>query len=254
MRTNTLKKMWAEKRPAVNGWLSAPCIYSAEVMARAGWDSLTIDMQHGLVGYESAAAMLTAMFPHSPVPLARVPWLEEGAIMKALDAGAMGIICPMVNTAADAERFVSSVRYPPAGRRSFGPARAKFYGDDYPAAANDETVALAMIETREAMDNLDDILKTPGLDAIYIGPSDLANSLGFAPKFDPEEPAVVKAMDEIIAAARARNIVVGVHNATPEYALRMIKKGCLFATVASDLRLMDAGARSVLKAMRESEK
>ena len=254
MRENTLKKMWAENRPAVNGWLSAPCIYSAEVMARAGWDSLTIDMQHGLVGYESAAAMLAVMFPHPPTPLVRAPWLEEGAIMKALDAGAMGIICPMVNTAADAARFVSSLRYPPAGRRSFGPARAKFYGDDYPACANDETVAMAMIETREAMENLDAILKTPGLDAVYIGPSDLANSLGHEPRFDPEEPAVVAAMDEIIAAGRARNVAVGVHNATPEYALRMIGKGCLFVTVASDLRLMDSGARTILKKMREGAK
>lgn len=250
MRENTLKKMWAKGRPAVNGWLSAPCIYSAEVMARAGWDSLTVDAQHGLVGYESAAAMLTAMSPHPPVPLTRVPWLEEGFIMKALDAGAMGIICPMVNTAADAERFVSAVRYPPAGRRSFGPARAKFYGDDYPESANDQTVALAMIETREAMDNLDAILKTPGLDAVYIGPSDLANSLGFPPKFDPETPEVIRAMEEIITACRAAGVVAGVHNATPEYALGMIEKGCMFVTVASDLRLMDAGARSVLKTMR----
>ena len=254
MRENTLKKMWRENRPAVNGWLSAPCIYTAEVMARAGWDSLTIDAQHGLVGYESAAAMLLAMSPHSPTPLMRVPWLEEGAIMKALDAGAMGIICPMVNTAADAERFVSALRYPPAGRRSFGPARAKFYGADYPARANDETAAIAMIETREAMENLDDILKTPGLDAVYIGPSDLANSLGHEPRFDPEEPEVVKAMDDIIAAARARGVVAGVHNASPEYALRMIGRGCLFTTVASDLRLMDSGARAILKTMREGAK
>ena len=250
MRENTLKKMWSENRPAVNGWLSAPCIYSAEVMARAGWDSLTVDAQHGLSGYESTAAMLLAMSPHPPTPLVRVPWLEEGAIMKALDAGAMGIICPMVNTAEDAARFVSALRYPPLGRRSFGPARAKFYGADYPARANDETVAIAMIETEEAMNNLESILKTPGLDAVYIGPSDLANSLGYEPKFDPEEPAVVAAMDEIIAACKAANVVAGAHNATPEYALRMIQKGCLFVTVASDLRLMDAGSRDILKQMR----
>lgn len=250
MRENTLKKMWADKRPAVNGWLSSPCLYSAEVMARAGWDALTIDAQHGLVGYESMAAMLVAMTPHSPTPLVRVPWLEEGAIMKALDAGALGVVCPMVNTPGDAARFVAAMRYPPLGRRSFGPARAKFYGADYPARANDETAAIAMIETREAMDNLAGILATPGLDAIYIGPSDLANSLGYEPKFDPEEPAVTAAMDEIIAAGVNAGVVVGVHNATPEYALRMIAKGCLFVTVASDLRLMDAGARAVLKQMR----
>ena len=251
MRENVLKKIWGEGRPAVNGWLSAPCIYTAEVMARAGWDSLTVDTQHGLVGYESAAAMLTAMFPCAQTaPLVRVPWLDEGDIMKALDAGAMGIICPMVNTGEDAERFVSATRYPPRGRRSFGPARAKFYGDDYPARANDETVAIAMIETREAMENLDAILKTPDLDAVYIGPSDLANSLGYEPRFDPVEPAVVSAMDEIVAAARGRNVVAGVHTASPEYARKMFEKGCLFATVASDLRLMDAGAREVLKQTR----
>ena len=107
-----------------------------------------------------------------------------------------------------------------------------------------------MIETAEAMNNLESILKTPGLDAVYIGPSDLANSLGYEPQFDPEEPAVIAAMDEIIAACKAANVVAGAHNATPEYALRMIRKGCLFVTVASDLRLMDAGSRDILKKMR----
>ena len=251
MRENKLRQIWRDGGVVVNGWLSIPCGFSAEVMAHAGWDSLTVDMQHGLIDYQAATAMLTAISTTPTTPLVRAPWLEPGIVMKALDAGAYGVICPMINTRAEAERFARFVRYPPAGERSFGPIRAALVGgDDYARRANDEILALAMIETRAALENLDDIVAVSGLDAVYIGPSDLGASLGFAPRFDPEEPEVVRAIDAILAAAKNRNLVAGIHTASAAYALRMIEKGFRFVTVASDARFIAAGARAEISQMR----
>ena len=180
MRTNRLKTLWREGRPAVSGWLSIPAApFSAEIMAHQGWDALTVDLQHGLIDYQTAVGMLTAISTTETVPLVRVPWLEFGLIMKLLDAGAYGIICPMVNTRKDAENLVHAGRYPPAGTRSFGPVRAAIYGGaDYVENANDEIVLLAMIETEEALDNVKEIAAVPGLDGLFIGPNDFAKSLG----------------------------------------------------------------------------
>ena len=180
MRPNRLREIWQEGGAAVNGWLQLPHGFAAEVMAAQGWDSLTVDMQHGPVGYDVALTMLQALSASDVTPLARVPWNEPGIIMKMLDAGCYGIICPMVNSAEEARRFVGACRYPPKGYRSFGPTRVSFYaGSDYAQHANDTVIALAMIETAQAIENLDAILDTPGLDGVYIGPADLSQSLGY---------------------------------------------------------------------------
>ncbi len=251
MRENRLRQIWAGGGAAVNGWLAIPSSFSAETMAHQGWDSLTIDMQHGVVDYQVALTMLTAVSTTDTVPLVRVPWLDPGIIMKSLDAGAYGIICPMVNTGEDAERLVQSVRYPPRGGRSFGPIRALLYaGGDYPSHANDTVVAFAMVETAQALDNIDDILSTDGLDALYVGPADLSNSLGCTPKLDQDEKPVVEAIDMIVAKAKEHGIVAGIHNGTPDYALKMIDKGFQFVTIASDARLMSAAAREAVDKMR----
>ena len=132
MRENTLRRAWATGRKTVNGWLSIPNSFAAEVMAHQGWDSLTVDMQHGVVDYQAMVGMLQAISTTATVPMVRVPWLEPGIMMKSLDAGAYGVICPMVNSAEEAEEFVSYCRYPPRGQRSFGPIRAMLYaGADY---------------------------------------------------------------------------------------------------------------------------
>jgi len=166
MRENRIKRLWEEGKAALNGWLAIPNVFSAETMAHAGCDALTIDMQHGVVDYGPAVSMLTAISTTSVAPVVRVPWLDPGIVMKMLDAGAYGIICPMVNTRADAERFVSAMRYPPRGSRSFGPIRAVLHaGADYPQHANETVIAFAMIETRQALDNLDEILSVVGLEA-----------------------------------------------------------------------------------------
>ena len=143
MRENRIRSLWARDEAVVNGWLAIPNSFSAETMAHAGWDLLTLDMQHGVVDYQSAVAMLTAISTTQTMPVVRVPWLDPGIIMKMLDAGAYAIICPMVSTRADAEKLVTAMRYPPQGSRSFGPIRASLYaGADYAKHANDLVVAL----------------------------------------------------------------------------------------------------------------
>ena len=251
MRTNQLRNLWAADQAAVNGWLTLPDSFSAEVMANQGWDSLTIDMQHGLIDPAAMVGMLQAISTTATVPVVRVPWLEPGAIMKALDAGAYGIICPMINTREDAQKLVSFTHYAPQGTRSFGPIRASIYGGaDYATRANDTIVSFAMIETAQALDNLDQILSVEGLDAIYIGPSDLSLSLGCRPVFDDVDPKAAEAIDHIVERARAHGVQAGIHNGRPDVALARIAKGFRFVTVGSDVRLLAAGSQELIGAMR----
>lgn len=251
MRENLLRTAWSRGDAVVNGWLAIPSAFSAETMAHQGWGSLTVDLQHGVVDYQTAVTMLTAISTTETVPVVRVPWLDPGILMKMLDAGAYAVICPMINTAEDAETLVAATHYPPRGTRSFGPIRALLYGgQDYPRHANDTIVTFAMIETRQGLDNLEEILAVDGLDAIYIGPSDLSLALGCTPTFDDVDPPAAEAIDHILAKCKERGIVAGIHNGTPEYARKRIEKGFQFVTVASDARLMAAGAQRVLGAMR----
>ena len=251
MRENRLRTLWKEGKAAVNGWLAIPNGFSAESMAHQGWDALTIDLQHGLIDYQAMVQMLQAISTTDTVPVVRVPWLEPGILMKTLDAGAYGVICPMVNTREDAQKLVAWTHYQPRGTRSFGPVRALLYGGpDYPQYANDTIVRFAMIETAQALDNLDAILSVEGLDAIYIGPSDLSLALGCKPTFDDVDPPVAQAIDHILERAKAHGVVAAVHNGTPEAALARVAKGFQFVTVSSDARLMAAGAQQVLAKMR----
>ena len=173
--------------------------------------------------------------------------------MKSLDAGAYAVICPMINSRQDAQNLVAWTHYAPRGMRSFGPVRATIYGGaDYPQHANDTIVTFAMIETATALDRIDDILSVEGLDAIYIGPSDLSLSLGCRPVLDDVDPKAAEAIDHILARAKAHNVVAGIHNAGAESALMRIAKGFQFVTVSSDARLMATGAQQVLAQMRSA--
>lgn len=254
MRENRLRSIWKSGGAVVNGWLSVPSSFSAETMAHQGWDSLTIDLQHGVVDYAGMLPMLQAISTTDTVPVVRVPWLEPGILMKTLDAGAYGVICPMVNTREDAQKLVAWTHYAPRGTRSFGPVRALLYGGaDYAEHANDTIVTFAMIETAQALANLDDILSVEGLDAIYIGPSDLSLALGCRPVFDDVDPKAAEAIAHILARARAHGVVAGIHNGNAEGALARIAKGFQFVTVSSDARLMAAGAQQILDRMRASQ-
>lgn len=254
MFTNKLKAQWAAGRPALNGWLSIGNPFTAEIMAAQGYDSVTIDAQHGALDYSAVLPMLQAMRASGVTPMVRVPWREPGAIMKALDAGAQGIICPMINSAAEAAEFVSFMRYPPQGQRSFGPTRAAFAYGSYGVAANDQVLALAMIETQQGVDNLEAIAATPGIDGIYIGPADL--TLGtqngtLAPGFDREEEVMVALIRRILAACKANGIRACIHCGTAEYAARAIGWGFDLTTVGGDSRFLAAAAGASVARWRE---
>jgi 4-hydroxy-2-oxoheptanedioate aldolase len=251
MRENRLRSLWKADRAAVNGWLAIANGFSAEVMAHQGWDTLTVDLQHGVIDYQAMVGMLQAISTTPTVPIVRVPWLEPGIVMKALDAGAYGVIAPMVNTREDAQKLVAWTRYAPRGSRSFGPVRALLYGGaDYPQQANDTVVAFAMIETAQALDNLDAILSVEGLDAVYVGPSDLSLALGCRPVFDDVDPKVAQAIEHIVERAGAHGVKAGIHNGRTDVALARIAKGYRFVTVSSDARILAAGSQELLSAMR----
>lgn len=251
MRENRLRTLWAADKTAVNGWLAIPDSFSAEVMAHQGWDTLTIDLQHGVVDYAAMLGMLQAISTTDTVPIVRVPWLEPGIIMKSLDAGAYGVICPMINSRDEAARLVSYARYAPQGTRSFGPVRAAMYaGADYPQHANATVLVFAMIETATALDNLDAILSVPGLDAVYVGPSDLSLSLGCRPVIDDVDAPAAQAIAHIAERAKAHGVFCGIHNGVPAQALARQALGYRFVTVSSDARLIASGSQQLLSAMR----
>ena len=256
MRKNKLKELFKAGKPIINSWLAIPSSFSAEVMANQGWDSVTIDMQHGLIDYSNAITMLQAISTTNTTPLARVNWNEPGQIMKILDAGSYGVICPMVSNRKEAENFVQACQYPPKGYRSYGPIRASIYGgNDYAKDANEEILKLAMIETKEALDKLDEILDTPNLDGIYIGPADLSLALGEEPGFDKgENTRAYKEILRILESAKKRNLITGIHNGSVEYAQKMISKGFNLVTIGSDQRYMSSGAKSAIEKIKGTQK
>lgn len=250
-RENKLLKIWNEKGCVLNGWLAIPNSYSAEIMAHQNFDSLTIDMQHGPIDFQSAIEMLQAISTTDIVPLARVPWNEPSIAMRLLDAGCLGLICPMINNRFEAENFVKACYYPPIGIRSYGPNRIRLYaGRDYVANANDQTVTLAMIETSSALENLDDILLTPNLVGVYIGPADLSFNLGREPKVDPTDSLVLDTIDRILDTAKSQGRVTGIHTGSVEGAQRMIEKGFQFVTLSSDANILSSAVGESISRIR----
>lgn len=244
MRRCGLRETWADGRSAVGGWCAIGSSFIAEILAHQGWDCVTIDTQHGLIGYAEMLAMLQAISTTETTPLVRVAWNTPGEIMRALDAGAAGIICPMISSRAEAEAFVGACRYPPAGYRSSGPTRAAlFHGPDYMQKANAEVIALAMIETRDGLDRVDEIAATPGLDGIYIGPSDLSLALGGPPGQDSQDPMRLEAFGKILAACRKAGVRAGVHTGGVAYSQQMLALGFDLVTVGSDTRFLAEGRR-----------
>jgi 4-hydroxy-2-oxoheptanedioate aldolase len=249
-----IRALWDQGRPSVNAWCSIGNPFLAEVMAAQGFDSLTVDMQHGALDYSDLLPMLQAMRASGATLLARVPWLDPAAVMKALDAGADGIICPMVNTAKEAAQLVSFMRYPPLGVRSFGPTRAVFaHGSGYAARANSTLLAFAMVETAEAFANLEAIAATPGLDGIYVGPADLTQSVtqGRLPfGIDRQEPEMIEVLQTIAAACQQNGIIAALHCGTPDYAARAIGWGFRMTTVGGDVQFLSQGAASAVAGFR----
>jgi 4-hydroxy-2-oxoheptanedioate aldolase len=251
---NKLKGRLKSGKACVNAWLAIPSGFSAEVMAQCGFDSVTVDMQHGVQDYQSMVQCFQAMDKYPITPMVRVPWNEPGIIGKVLDGGAWGVICPMVNTPAEAKALASACLYPPKGKRSNGPIRAAAYGEasPYQSIANDEVLVIPMIETQEAIDNIDAILDVPGIGGIYVGPSDLGFSLGMKPMLDREEPEIFPIYEKLVKATGRRGQFAGIHNATGAYAARMIGMGFRFVTLANDSALMARAAREQIAITRKS--
>lgn len=246
-----LKSLWRSGGAALNLWSTIPSAWAAELLSGVGYDAITIDMQHGLADYRDVVAMLQAAAGRTPV-LIRLPWNDPALIMRVLDAGAAGVICPLVNSRAEAEALVGACRYPPAGFRSFGPLRAGL-GDPlgYVAAGAETAAAIAMIETADALDRVDEIAATPGLDGLYVGPADLSISLGLDDVANFANPALRAALERVLNAAQRQGIVPGCHASSPADAALLLGLGFRLVSPASDTALLQSAALAALAAARE---
>lgn len=251
MRTNRVREIWDAGGNVVNGWLASSSSYSAEIMASKDFDSIGLDLQHGMVDFNDAIAIMQAISVQKPTPLARIPWNDPVWIMKVLDAGALGLICPMVNSAEEARRFVQASYYPPKGFRSFATTRGALYaGPDYRQRSAELVLTFAMIETQQALDNVEAIVAVDDLDAVYIGPSDLAFGMGFEPMPDPKEPKVLEAIEHIRRTAEAAGVKPCIHTASGDHARRCFEQGFRLCTIANDVALMSRAAEAEIAKAR----
>lgn len=241
---NPLREVWAEGRTAFGLWAAIPSSFSAELVAGAGVDYVCVDQQHGVVNYASMVPMLQAIGATGAAPITRVLSNDPFRIMKALDAGAWGVIVPLVNDAGEAARAVSACRYPPDGIRSYGPIRASdVIRSKDPEDLAREVLCLVMVETREGLENVEEIAATPGVDGVYVGPADLALSLGLPPTTEVTEKKHVEAVRRIREACQKHAIVAGIHCSSGEWAQRQAGAGFDMVTVAVDAALLGGAAR-----------
>ncbi|WP_285650444.1 aldolase/citrate lyase family protein [Actinomycetospora sp. NBRC 106375] len=248
-----MRRAWAAGRAARNGWLTVPDPHLVEVIAAyaAGHDvldALTLDLQHGLFDRARSADAVRAIAAHGLAPLVRLPAVDESIIGFVLDLGVRGVIAPMVSDAATATELVAACRYPPRGRRSFGPLRTALRPGDDPIGSADEVLAFAMIETSDALARADEIAAAPGLDGLFVGPGDLGVALGLGPAQDREEPAIHDAFRRVLAACSGAGKRAAVHATHAEYAAARAADGFALVTVWSDvpavLSTLDAAGRA----------
>lgn len=248
-----LRQTWNDGGETLGAWMAIPSVISAEATARAGFDYVCIDTQHGPIEYSDAVPMIQAILLGGSVPIVRVPWNEPGIIGKMLDAGAHGVIVPMVNTIAEAEAAVRACRYAPDGARSWGPTTASMRTDTHYQQWSAQNVAvIPMIETTQAIENLDDILAVPGIDAVYVGPADLSLTLGLPPQNNDDSPVFVEALDTIVAACRRASVVPGIHSSGALTGTRRAA-GFRMITVTTDLLAMKQGLGTELDTARRGE-
>jgi 4-hydroxy-2-oxoheptanedioate aldolase len=241
---------WQQNRALTGFWTAIPAAFSAELIALTGPDYICIDQQHGLIDYTTMLPMLAAIESRGVLPITRVPGNDAWLIGKALDAGAMGVVVPMVNTADEAAQAAAACRYPPDGIRSFGPIRASVaMGTGKPADLG-RVLCIVMVETEAGVKNVDAIAATPGIDAIYIGPADLALGLGLQPGLNVADPRHAEAINTIRSACDRAGIVAGIQCDSGEAAARRLAEGFRLVTVGKDSTMLQASALRYLNTAR----
>lgn len=247
--TNPLIDAWKNGRKVIGGWQTLPGSFAAEVAARQGLDYVCVDQQHGLIDDSAAFPMLQGITAGGGVGIVRARWNEPASIMSALDAGAFGVIIPMIETPADAVAAVRACRFPPHGQRSYGPIRARDVIGSTDPRELEKVACIIMIETAEAIARLDEIVAVPGVDAVYIGPSDLALALGEKP--GTTAPVLQENIDRIVAACHQNGVAVGIHTAAGDVARRYLDQGLDFATIYSDAGLLAWAVQQQIAAVGE---
>jgi len=249
-----LSQALAEKKSLMSAWCSLPDPTIAGILAREDFDCVILDMQHGLLDYAGVAAAIPLVAAAGKPAIARVPVGDFATASRFLDIGAAGIIAPMINTIEDARRFASFMKYPPMGERSWGPhgviTLSGMNPGDYFSKANGMSVSLAMIETREALHIIDDILAVAGIDGIFVGPADLSIALSGGARVDAHGTEVDEALAHCLARARAAGKFVGVFAIDGERANTLIERGFDLVSLGTDTTLLRAGAQAAIKVMR----
>jgi 4-hydroxy-2-oxoheptanedioate aldolase len=250
----TLRQLWTSGAPTLGGWCSIPSSYAAEIVA-ASFDWVCIDMQHGLAGQETMVTMLQSLAITSTPAFVRVSWNRPGEIMRALDAGAQGVIVPMIGSAAEARAAVGACRYAPDGYRSWGPSRNALYASRLdPAEINRQVICTVMVETIEAIEAIDEILEVPGVDAVFIGPSDLAVAMGIDPSRAFENADHEKLVRHVLMACRKRLVVAGMFCGGSEQAIRWRDAGFTMLALQTDARLLRSATEAIVRSVRETPK
>jgi 4-hydroxy-2-oxoheptanedioate aldolase len=241
----SLRERWKAGEPTFGAWCTIPNAWTAELAARSGHDWVCIDTQHGLIGYDAMLPMLQAVGSTGVTSLVRVQWNEPGAIMKALDAGAGGVIVPMINSVDEAKAAAGACRYPPDGYRSMGPIRARVVNDAWRLP-----LCVVMIETVDAVRRAGEILAVPGIDAVFIGPNDLAVSAGLDSGYEGRDPEHRRLILEVLAAARSHGVTAGIMCGSPAVAQQWSEAGFQMLALQSDSQLLSAASAQIVSEAR----
>lgn len=256
VQPHPLRAIWKAGRPALTSWHSLPGSYLAEAMAQLDWDCMVVDMQHGMIGFADAVQMMQGIEAAGKVAMIRLPWNEPGLAQRLLDAGARGLICPMVNDREECEQFVHACQYPPVGYRSFGGARSSsYYGEigEMFSGARESILVFAMIETKTGMENREEIANVEGLDGIFFGPADYSASCGRSPSIGVNDEFIEEAHVKIVDLCNDHGLIAGINAATPDAFRLLSRRGYRFLPLASDLGIvMQAGATTIAEARSQT--
>ena len=244
------KKIFIKKKKIINAWIHIDSISSAKIIAKAGFDAITIDLQHGMFSFEKCRDIIQVIEKYKVFPIVRVPTNDIGIINKVLDAGAYGVICPLINDIMDVEKFTDACFYPPKGNRSFGPTLVNIDKDNYFEKSNKEVLSISMVETRESVNNLNNILENKSLDMIYVGPYDLSISHGFKPDKVFIEKKMLNIYKQVLKIAKNFGKKTAIHCSGPDTGRFFLKMGFDMVTISTDLNLLKKVIDVELKKMK----